>query len=177
MSFFKQLKQAWNALEYADVGDFLSYPDKCRLLGVDPPPNYHHYPPPDENVPKRAVAFNLGYALEQHTLDYVISIAQRLKASVILLRCTSVNVSETVISSIKNQLNVIGIPWQEIEISTPWINSVSDILLRHTEIICLVLNPYDLEPGTRAVVTRPKVRSFPVPVIVVQDDFTLSQLV
>lgn len=48
MSLRKQLKQAWDALAYANAGECLPYDAKCRILGVEVTP--------EEGAPTTAAA-------------------------------------------------------------------------------------------------------------------------
>lgn len=167
MSFRKQLKQAWGALAYADAGEFLPYAEKCRVLGVEPPPGCRGYLPPREAAPRRAVALHLGPDLDPRACGYALDMAQRLEAGLVLLR-PPVAASEAAVAELVQRIDAAGIQRQEVMLKAPWVDSVADLLRRRADIVCLVLAPTDLDPRARAAVTGPHRRAFSAPVVVVE---------
>jgi hypothetical protein len=175
MSFRDQLKQAWDALAYADAGEFLPYAEKCRVLGVEPPADCRGYLPPREPAPRRVVALNLGRSLDLGTVDYAIGAAQGLEAGLMLLRQPE-GAPASVIAEVRARIDASGIPWGEERLAGPWVDAVSAFLRVHPSVVCLVLAPEDLTRRGRADLRRGRQgRAFPTPVVVVQGGAPLPQ--
>lgn len=167
MTLRKQLKQAWDALADANLGEFLPYADKCRALGVEPPPNGHGYLPPAEVAPRRCVALNLGPGLDAAALDYAIGTAQRLEAGLIFLRHAT-DAQAQIPDWLTARCADAGIAWDQEVLSAPWVESVAAFLRHRPDVVCLVLAPADLDPRMLPKSKPPGRRwAFPAPVVVV----------
>lgn len=180
MSFFKQFQQAWDALDYADVGEFLPYAEKCRVLGIEPPPNYDGYLPPLDDATRRTVALNLGRDLTTHTINYAINMAQRMKAGLTLLYPYPRNLSAStkIIQELHIRISEAGINWQETELVPPWNESVFTFLRHHAEVICLIITPTDIDPNVLMAHSQKKRGwTIPAPVVVVHGETPLPQAI
>lgn len=166
MSFRKQLKQAWDALAYADAGEFLPYAEKCRVLGIEPPQNSSGYLPPVERVHRRSVALNLGPELSSRTRDHALEMAQRLGAGLVLLR-PAVSAPDAMVADLVARIAAQGLDHQEVAVRDPWVDSVTDLLRRRADIVCLVLGDADLNAVRRFGLKGASRRSFATPVVVV----------
>lgn len=164
MSLRNQLKRAWDALAYADAGEFLPYAEKCRLLGVEPPAGCRGYLPPLEIAPRRAVALKLSRDLDPHALGYAIDVAQRLEARLVLLDPPG----DLPAADLGQRLAALGVAWEEENLATPWVDSAVAFLHRRGDVICLILGAADLEESVLASSPRAaRRRAFPTPVVVV----------
>lgn len=169
MSLRKQLKQALTALACADAGEFLPYEDKCRTLGLEPPPDCRGYLPPQEVHRRRAVALNLGQGMDAAAVDYAIGTAQRLEAGLIFLRHAT-DARAPVPGWMTARCHDAGVAWDEEVLSAPWVESVAAFLRHRPDVVCLVLAPADLDPRMLPTSQPPGRRwAFPAPVVVVGD--------
>lgn len=169
MSLRTQLKQAWDALAYADAGEFLPYSEKCRLLGIEPPPDCQGYLPPPDVAPRRSIALNLGRDLDPYAIDYAIDLAQCLKASLVLLRPPA-GAPETLTADLEDRIDAVGMGREEVTLTAPWADSVAAFLRRRADVFCLILGARDLDWRTLVPTARlGRRRAFPTPVVVVGD--------
>lgn len=176
MSLRTELKQAWDALAYADVGEFLPYADKCRILGVEPPPHSQGYLPPPDEAPHRSIAFNLGRDLDPQTLNYAIDLAQCLKAGLILLRSPT-GAPQALKTDLEDRIDAAGVGREEVTLTAPWADSVASFLRRRADVLCLILGAGDLD--WRSLISplpRGGRRAFPTPVVVVGGTTHLPRL-
>ncbi len=175
MSLRKELKQAWDALAYADVGEFLPYAEKCRLLGVEPPGDSEGHLPPVESAPRRAVALTLSPGLEPGAIDYAIGMAQRLEAGLVLL-CPAAAAPDALVRDLHQRLAAQGVSWEEVALGAPWIDSAASFLRRRGDVVCLILAARDLDWPALAATPRSARRwRFGAPVVVVDAGTPLPQ--
>jgi len=153
--------------EVCDLGEFRPYADKCRALGVEPPPNCHGYLPPTEVASRRCVALNLGPSLDAAALDYAIGTAQRLEAGLIFLRHAT-GAQAHIPDWLTDRCADAGVAWDQEALSAPWVESVAAFLRHRPDVVCLVLAPADLDPRLLPKSKAPGRRwAFPAPVVVV----------
>lgn len=163
MSLRKQLKQAWDALAYADVGEFLPYAEKCRVLGVEAPKGCRGLLPPVERRPGRQVALGLAKGFDAAQVKYAIETAQRLQAELIVLLARPEAQKEAMaqIASLCDQAQV-GYDHQLLR--GPWIDSVARFVRNQPGVVCLVLGQDSLDgEGLKSPVKK----TFAAPVVVV----------
>lgn len=163
MSLRKQLKQAWDALAYADVGEFLPYAEKCRALGVEPPKDCRGLLPPMERRPHRQVALGLMRGFDLSQARYAIETAQRLEAGLIVLLARPEAQTEAM-TQIADLCAEAQVPCEQEVLKGPWIDAVARFLRSQPEVVCLVLGPDSLDTQGLGI---PNKKTFAAPVVVV----------
>lgn len=170
MSLRTQLKQAWDALAYADAGEFLPYAEKCRVLGVEPPKGCRGLLPPLERSTSRQLALGITKGFHLAQARYAIETAQRLGADLVLL----LDGSQSHESPLKQVAELCAQAQIEVKhqlLQAPWIDSVARFLRSQPSVICLVLGPDSLEAQGLNI---PAKKTFATPVVVVPGQAPLA---
>lgn len=171
MSLRTQLKQAWDALAYADVGEFLPYAEKCRLLDVEPPKGCRGLLPPLDNTDRRrqlALGITRGFDLAQ--AKYAIETAQRLGADLVLLLDATQNHDQP-LKQVQRLCDQAQIEVEHQSLQAPWIDSVARFLRSRPAVVCLVLGPDSLDAKGLNI---PAKKTFAAPVVVVANQRPLA---
>lgn len=163
MSLRKQLKQAWDALAYADVGEFLPYAEKCRVLGVEPPKGSRGLLPPMERRPNRQVALGLARDFDQAQASYAIETAQRLEAGLIVLLARP-EAQAGAMAQIASLCKEAQVSCEQQALKGPWVDALARFLRSQPGVACLVLGPDGLDTQGLGI---PNKKTFAAPVVVV----------
>lgn len=161
MSLRKQLKQAWDALAYADVGEFLPYAEKCRVLGLEPPKGSRGLLPPMERHSQRQVALGLVRGFDLAQASYAIETAQRLQADLVVLQASP---EEQALAQIASLCDEAQVRLTRQVLGTPWIDAVARFLRNQPSVVCLVLGQDSLDADG---LKTPAKRAFATPVVIV----------
>lgn len=166
MSLRQQIKQAWNALAYADACELLPFEEKCRLLGVEPPPDQPRYPP---SRARAKVAVNLGTGCNPALIRHAVGMASQLGAELVLLTHADGPTLESLNESLAC-LRDSGLGYRVETLRGPWADAMANYLCRHGEVSFLLITPQDLNyPQDKRQPNPVRRRPFPVPLVLVED--------
>jgi hypothetical protein len=140
----KELKRMLAGLAYQDAGDYLSTPDKSRLLGyADKKPAGASMQRPVEATPPalRRIALVSDGRGEDAPLDYAIEAAQRQQAQIDLLLHGCADTQR--ITKLERRLKQAGIPYRCIRLVEPLVEDLVDYIALQSSLIFLVAMPDD----------------------------------
>ncbi len=140
----KDLKRMLAGLAYQDAGDYLSTPQKSRLLGYadEREPAARMQPPVEAPQPaQRCIALVSDGRGEGAPLDYAIEAAQRQRAGIDLLLHDRADERRT--ANLERRLKQAGIPYRCVRLVEPVLDDLRDYILQHASLIFLVAMPDD----------------------------------
>jgi hypothetical protein len=139
----EDLKRMLAGLAYQDAGDYLSTPNKCRLLGhseeiaVAVPAQK----PVSMEMARHRIALVSDGRDEGAPLDYAIESALRQQAQIDLLLHGGTD--ERTIGEFEKRLQQAGIPYRCIWLTEPAVEDLADYMARQASLIFLVAMPDD----------------------------------
>jgi hypothetical protein len=140
----KELKRMLTGLAYQDAGDYLSTPNKSRLLGYaeQKPAGASIQRPLEATAPAlRRIALLSDGRGEDAPLDYAIEAALRQQAQIDLLLHGCAD--ERRVSIFERRLKQAGVPCRCVRLAEPVVDDLVDYIVLQTSLIYLVAMPDD----------------------------------
>ena len=140
----KDLKRMLTGLAYQDAGDYLSTPQKSRLLGYPeetPPAASERVPMTAQSSSIRRIALVSDGRGLGAPLDYAIDACHRQTAEIDLLLHDGVK--ETQVSKLERRLQQAAVGYRAVQLLEPSVEDLLDYSARQTSLIFMVALPDD----------------------------------
>ncbi len=174
MKLTQDLKRMLNALAYANAGDYLSLPQKSRILAsAQAQPSA---PAPVKSRATRAqVGLYLGSELAAEVMQYVVQTCARLRHGLTVLTFLTEAEAEELLTPYRPELEAAGIELKLVMLSGEPPAGLVQGLRRHPEVAFLVVNEagylgHGLLNGSQ------RQAGMPVPVVMVAAQQTAAAL-
>jgi hypothetical protein len=166
----KELKRMLTGLAYQDAGDYLSTPNKSRLLGYadEKPASASIQRPAEAARPAlRRIALVSDGRGEGAPLDYAIEAALRQQAQIDLLLHDCVD--ERRISTFERRLQQVDVPYRCVRLAEPIVDDLVNYIALQTSLIFLVAMPDDESARTLVEEVIPKrAKCISVPLVLIE---------
>lgn len=169
----EQLKNALDAMAFADFGEMLSPSDKGRVLAGVPLDPALRTPPRTAPAPKpaRQIVLSLGETLHTAVMDYVVGVCQRMDAELVILSSNADSAAD-LLATHGEQLAAAHIAARSHLLSGNTAHAVNQYLHTHPQVLFVVSGGMD-DPVHQLMVAGKhgqRHAAAPVPIVVVAQD-------
>jgi len=160
----KQLKQAFNALAYADIGERVGRREKFAALYPADAQSVTSPTPLSIHPARKWIALGVGDSLPAPVMSYVISACQRMQANLLLIGDDAMRVRALLAEYLPN-LRGIDCLTEEVAIAST--SSVLRAMNLHRGLLFAVSGTED-DP-LRPFLSKPRAPRTPVPIVLVSE--------